>query len=108
MCLGEGYTFPLPLDARLGCATYFGQENVSRSDICHFQVAALRASVCFTLFSFPLCHGHKDQWYRCPISLDPSIRMAVTTQEQDSWLTLGGRKMGMGIFRMGEKYTFVV
>lgn len=31
---------PTAMDTTLGCATYFGQGNVNRSDMCHFQVEA--------------------------------------------------------------------
>lgn len=39
----------------LSHATRFGQGNVSRSDLCQFQVEALRACTCFSVIPlFPL------------------------------------------------------
>lgn len=43
-------TLPCSPGVREGCVACSGQWNVSRSEVCHFQIEALRASVWFSLF----------------------------------------------------------
>lgn len=49
-------SFKLQYSSKVRCShmTSLGHRYVSNSDVCHFQVEALRASVCFVMFHIPV------------------------------------------------------